>query len=135
MNHYLVKERERLELQQKQVYDSIGVGKSTYYRWESGNPIPSDKLADLARLGFDVNYVVTGQRLSKSEDSVTCFTQDNLKKAISSFIYNTAELGLLTKAPNTNVSSLVDMAVYSLYKEIGQDYLPVKVAETDLKAK
>ncbi|MER2490675.1 helix-turn-helix domain-containing protein [Catenovulum sediminis] len=62
MQSFLLSERERLGLKQKDVFESIGVNKATYYRWESGNPIPSDKLNELSKLGFDVNYVVTGQR-------------------------------------------------------------------------
>ncbi|EWH09842.1 putative transcriptional regulator [Catenovulum agarivorans DS-2] len=62
MQSFLLSERERLGLKQKDVFEFIGVNKATYYRWESGNPIPSDKLNELSKLGFDVNYVVTGQR-------------------------------------------------------------------------
>lgn len=62
MQSFLLSERERLGLKQKDVFEFIGVNKATYYRWESGNPIPSDKLNELSKLGFDVNYVVTGKR-------------------------------------------------------------------------
>jgi DNA-binding XRE family transcriptional regulator len=58
----LKNERNRLHLKQSDVYENIGVGSATYIRWESGKPIPSDKLALLAELGFDVQYVVTGVR-------------------------------------------------------------------------
>ncbi|WP_278404874.1 XRE family transcriptional regulator [Pseudoalteromonas ruthenica] len=61
MKPFLSKERERLNLKQKEVYESIGVSKVTYYRWENGSPIPSDKLAELGKLGFDITYLVTGQ--------------------------------------------------------------------------
>ncbi|PRO74922.1 hypothetical protein C6Y40_03765 [Alteromonas alba] len=55
-------ERERLGLKQSQVFEHIGVSKGTFIRWEQDAPIPSDKLAGLASLGFDINYVVTGKR-------------------------------------------------------------------------
>ncbi|ASD67698.1 MULTISPECIES: helix-turn-helix domain-containing protein [Pseudoalteromonas] len=124
MNHKLIEERERLGLQQKQVYDSIQVGKSTYYRWESGTPIPSDKLTELAKLGFDVGYLVTGKRTQIQEDGVVCFSKQNIQEALTAFLYNTAELGLLTKSPDAKVESLVNMAMFSLFREIGEVYQP-----------
>ena len=60
MKPFLLEERERLNLKQKDVFEAVGVSKVTYYRWESGSPIPSDKLSELAKLGFDINFVVTG---------------------------------------------------------------------------
>ncbi|RXE95571.1 helix-turn-helix transcriptional regulator [Pseudoalteromonas sp. PS5] len=124
MNRKLIEERERLGLQQKQVYDSIKVGKSTYYRWESGTPIPSDKLTELAKLGFDVGYLVTGKRTQLQQDGVVCFSKQNLQEALAAFLYNTAELGLLNKSPDANVESLVNMAMFSLFREIGETYQP-----------
>tara|TARA_E500000081_G_scaffold112056_1_gene114399 strand:- start:1724 stop:2407 length:684 start_codon:yes stop_codon:yes gene_type:complete len=56
----LREERESLGLNQKDVFEAIEVSKGTYIRWEAGKPIPSDKLSELAKLGFDINYVVTG---------------------------------------------------------------------------
>ncbi|MCO7251245.1 hypothetical protein NH454_15475 [Pseudoalteromonas sp. Ps84H-4] len=46
------------------------MGRSTYTRWESGNPIPSDKLKELSKLGFDINFVVTGIRSSIDENAL-----------------------------------------------------------------
>lgn len=57
-------ERERLRFSQKHCAISADVGLSTWKRWEQDNPIPSDKLAVLPVLGFDINYVLTGKRLS-----------------------------------------------------------------------
>jgi len=62
MKPFLLQERERLNLKQKDVFETVGVSKVTYYRWETGSPIPSDKLSELAKLGFDINYVVTGYK-------------------------------------------------------------------------
>ena len=61
MKPFLLQERERLNLKQKDVFESVGVSKVTYYRWESGSPIPSDKLAELGKIGFDIHFVVTGE--------------------------------------------------------------------------
>lgn len=55
-------ERKRLRLVAADVCESAGVGRATYTRWEAGSPIPSDKLAILAELGFDIQFVVTGKR-------------------------------------------------------------------------
>ncbi|KAA1165777.1 helix-turn-helix transcriptional regulator [Pseudoalteromonas fuliginea] len=49
-------------LLQKDLLDAVGVNKGTIIRWESGSSIPSDKLAELVKLGFDISYVVTGIR-------------------------------------------------------------------------
>ena len=45
---------------QSQVCEKVDVGSATYTRWESGKPIPSDKLTLLANMGFDVQYIITG---------------------------------------------------------------------------
>jgi transcriptional regulator with XRE-family HTH domain len=62
MRCFLKEERARLKLNQLAVYSYIGVSKATYARWESGSPIPSDKLTKLIELGFDAVYVLTGMR-------------------------------------------------------------------------
>lgn len=60
--NFLAEERQRLDLKQKEVFEKIAVSKGTYIRWESGLDIPSGKLRALSDLGFDVQYVVTGER-------------------------------------------------------------------------
>lgn len=62
MSDYLKNERNRLNLMQSHVCEKIEVGSATYTRWESGRPIPSDKLTLLAKMGFDVQYIITGER-------------------------------------------------------------------------
>ena len=64
MGSFLQQERKRLGITASEVQQCIDVGRSTYTRWESGNPIPSDKLNELAKLGFDINFVVTGEHNS-----------------------------------------------------------------------
>ncbi|MBQ4852951.1 helix-turn-helix transcriptional regulator [Pseudoalteromonas sp. MMG012] len=64
MTTFLSLERKRLGLTQTEVYEPIKVSKSAYLRWEQGKPIPSDKLAELESIGFDIRYIVTGKRQS-----------------------------------------------------------------------
>lgn len=71
MQSFLLRERERLGLKQNYVFETLGVNKATYYRWESGKAIPSDKLNELAKLGFDINFVVTGTRAPIDESALT----------------------------------------------------------------
>jgi transcriptional regulator with XRE-family HTH domain len=64
LQSFLFEERQRLGLSQKEVFDFLAVNKATYYRWERGAAVPSDKLAELRKLGFDINFVVSGVRES-----------------------------------------------------------------------
>ena len=50
-------------IEQREAATLAGVHEQTYWRWESGAAIPSDKLGALAAAGFDVQYIVTGERL------------------------------------------------------------------------
>ena len=81
MKPFLLQERERLNLKQKDVFESVGVSKVTYYRWESGSPIPSDKLAELGKIGFDIHFVVTGEH-SKGLNNETFDEQVSKKKQL-----------------------------------------------------
>ncbi|KZN57621.1 hypothetical protein N473_07025 [Pseudoalteromonas luteoviolacea CPMOR-1] len=111
-------ERDRLNMTQPEVAEKLGVGIATYVRWEkNGKPIPSDKLNELAQIGFDILFVVNG---TKSATDTQCYSEEDFSKAIQSFLFNTAELGLLIKADNANVDDLVKMALYSLKKEAGK---------------
>lgn len=61
VSNRLKNERVRLNLTQKEVADSTNMSTKSIARWEAGIPIPSDKLVILASLGFDVDYILTGQ--------------------------------------------------------------------------
>ena len=63
----LKNERKRLNLGQKEISDFLGMSVKQVGRWESSIAIPTDKLAQLSELGFDVNYVITGQRQQPSQ--------------------------------------------------------------------
>lgn len=61
----LVAERKRLGLQQDEVRKALGVAYATMSRYENGHRMPeAQQIGKLATLGFDVNYVITGQRPS-----------------------------------------------------------------------
>jgi len=65
-------ERKRLNLSQEGLGNLIEVSESTVKRWENGASIPSDKLILCAQHGFDITYVLLGDKnvedTSKSED-------------------------------------------------------------------
>lgn len=59
----LKEERERLGLTQSALGDIGDVGKTTVIAWERGTAFPNALfLADIAAIGADVRYIVTGQR-------------------------------------------------------------------------
>jgi len=73
----LKNERKRLGYTQQVLANTVGVSDMTIKRWETGTAIPSDKLAILATLGFDVLYILIGQRsvpiastLNKKEEAL-----------------------------------------------------------------
>lgn len=45
------------------VADVCNVSTKTVGRWEKDTPIPSDKLSLLAGIGFDSNFIITGERV------------------------------------------------------------------------
>ncbi|KGJ92140.1 S24 family peptidase [Colwellia psychrerythraea] len=67
MSHFLRQERERVDLKQKTIYEHCEVDRKTYSRWEAGTPIPSDKLAKLYELGFDIDQIVIGHKSPKKD--------------------------------------------------------------------
>jgi transcriptional regulator with XRE-family HTH domain len=56
----LGEERKRLRLNQGKVATYCEVSIKSVGRWEKNIPIPADKLALLAQLGYDINYILTG---------------------------------------------------------------------------
>ncbi|WP_284299313.1 helix-turn-helix domain-containing protein [Thalassotalea loyana] len=61
MGSFLQQDRHRLGLTAVDVIKKISASRTTYTRWEAGAPIPSDKLGELASIGFDIHFVVTGE--------------------------------------------------------------------------
>lgn len=66
----LKNERKKLHYTQQTLANAVGVSDMTIKRWESGAPIPSDKLTILDSLGFDILNILTG-RSSKNNINVT----------------------------------------------------------------
>lgn len=63
----LKEERERLRLTQPQIAEITGTSKQTQSAYENGRTPPKTKfLAKLATFGFDVSYVITGERLENT---------------------------------------------------------------------
>lgn len=60
----LGEERKRLNLNQNKVAVYCEVSVKSIGRWEKNIPIPSDKLALLAQLGYDITYILTGVKLT-----------------------------------------------------------------------
>ena len=60
----LGEERKRLNLNQNKVAVYCDVNVKTVGRWEKNIPIPADKLALLAQLGYDITYILTGVKLA-----------------------------------------------------------------------
>lgn len=60
----LGEERKRLHLNQNKVATYCEVSIKTIGRWEKSIPIPADKLALLAQLGYDITYILTGVKLA-----------------------------------------------------------------------
>ena len=60
----LGEERKRLSLNQNKVAAYCEVSVKTVGRWEKNIPIPADKLALLAQLGYDITYILTGIKLA-----------------------------------------------------------------------
>ena len=59
----LMKQRKLLKKTQAYVADICGVSTKTVGRWESDTAIPSDQLEKLYNAGFDVNYIITGEKI------------------------------------------------------------------------
>jgi len=64
-------ERQSLGLSQFDVADLLGVNQKTVARWEKETAIPSDKLQSLHAHGFDVVYVLTGQRMPRPAEGLS----------------------------------------------------------------
>lgn len=64
----LVEERERLKLSQSALAEKGGTKLRTLQNWESAKNFPSSEfLADAAKFGVDVQYVITGLRSENSK--------------------------------------------------------------------
>lgn len=68
----LKEERDRLEWSQAALADAVGASRRAVVAWEGGVTVPgADVLALLAQHGYDVLYIVAGQRTPASTQSLT----------------------------------------------------------------
>ncbi len=67
----LGEERKRLNLNQNKVAIYCEVSIKTIGRWEKNIPIPADKLALLAQLGYDITYILTNLKLIPETTGLT----------------------------------------------------------------
>lgn len=67
----LREERIRIDMQQLELADACSVSRRTLSAWENGEATPNaPALAVMAGVGFDVLYVVTGQRAGEAESTL-----------------------------------------------------------------
>lgn len=78
---WLTFERKRLKLTRKALADRLSVVDKTIQRWEADTPIPSDKLSMMINLGFDVQYVLTGQHSNSALSSDEAFMLEKIRQA------------------------------------------------------
>lgn len=108
----LKNERKRLKFTQKTLAEQLNVSDMTIKRYETGTPIPSDKLAVLASLGFDVSYLLTGVRSVQGLSAEEQLILDKYRSA-SAEVKNQMLLLLLGgsvsqgihNSPNSNISN------------------------------
>ena len=86
-------ERQRLNLTQTQVAESVGVGKTTVINWEKedGTSPNSIQLAKLLQLGFNIFYILTGEN---QENEPVKSVEDNSEFALIPFYEAEISAGL-----------------------------------------
>ncbi|KCX14526.1 helix-turn-helix transcriptional regulator [Acinetobacter pittii] len=63
-------ERKKANLSQQKLASLLEVSDMTVKRWESGTPIPSDKLVLCGEYGLDIVFILTGNRISDGSRAV-----------------------------------------------------------------
>ena len=89
-NIFLAEERIRLGFKAKEVADFAGVAVPTQSNYEKGKRSPDTKyLYEISKLGFDIHYVVTGERSVDGISKTDRYLLDLFKstpKSIQGFI-------------------------------------------------
>lgn len=68
----LTVERQRLNFTQKHVYTALGIGAATLSRYENGHrPLDMLQAHEFAALGYDMHYVLTGERIGESASDLS----------------------------------------------------------------
>ena len=107
---FLKEERNRLNYSQKYIADFLGMSVKQVGRWESSVAISADKLALLAELGFDVQYVITGVYSGQST-----FNPAIHKRAIDILAKFIAASGRTIKHPDKFYA--VSMEIYKVIEQ------------------
>jgi len=105
----LGEERKRLYLNQNKVAAYCEVSVKTIGRWEKNIPIPSDKLALLVKLGYDITYILTGVKLSPQVAGLDAASQAWKIKSDNETVQDAANSNI-TKDQETWLSILEDLA-------------------------
>lgn len=93
-------ERERLGLTQQALADHLGLQRQALFLYESGERSPlADKLHDLADLGGDVAFIITGVR---GEDLPTPKGERELELAMSTVV-------LMCRRPGVSIDELTKL--------------------------
>lgn len=113
INTRLKEEREKLGLNQDDFSALAGAKRRTLVDWEKGVSSPTAvQLSKLAEAGADTQYILTGRK--------ACYSESDIAKGISSFLFDSADLGWLTKSKDTAFSTVVDLAICSIKKAAGE---------------
>lgn len=107
-------ERRRLGLDQIEAAKRAGVHPQTYRTWERGVAIAGDKIEALAAAGFDVQYVVTGVRLSDGvREEIAAYSAAPRDRAIAAAELVQAvaqEMGVLDRLTPAQIGILIGYA-------------------------
>jgi transcriptional regulator with XRE-family HTH domain len=107
----LVEERKRLGITQADLRDQTGVGRSTQVKYESGETSPDVRyLVKLGGMGFDVMYLLTGERGAAAmpvehQNLIEAYEEapEDVKRAVFGVLlsYRSPEIETARKAPRT----------------------------------
>lgn len=110
----LREERIKAGIDQGRAALACSVSISTYKRWERGAPIPSDALRALADAGMDIQYIVTGIRLSDGvREEVAAYGAAPRDRAIAAAELVQAvaqEMGVLDRLTPAQIGILIGYA-------------------------
>lgn len=126
----LKEERERLGLSQKGCAEAAGVGLSTWRGWERSRAMPAEALGPLLPMGFDIGYVISGQRADAAGRQAASMTARQAVERVSAVMkhmkldleFSVEQIGSLvgyTIEQNANEEQVQEFIV-SAYKVMGK---------------
>lgn len=108
METYFKNERLRLNIKQAELAEKCEVALRTITNWETGiNPIPSDKLAILASLGFDIQYLITGKYCNTKTTAINSVTKEQLIDTLEILLRAATEQEINAKASIKEVTKAI----------------------------